>query len=82
MTEQFKREQRAPHIQRVVETAFNGRTWEERVEFMRALYAVLRPHLPPELSDLPVPQLTHRATEILDAYVQARDHLERVLRTF
>ena len=82
VTARLKHEQQADHVRYVIETAVSSRTFEERRAIAEALYAVMRPHLPPDLRTLPVAQLAHHLAEVVEAYVKSMDHVKTALRRF
>ena len=81
MTEQYKLEQQANRIARVLQEALDPMKWDERVAFMRALLDRLGPHLPADIRAQPPERFARHYETVVKAYVQSLDRVKQLLRT-
>ena len=80
VTEQFKYEQQAKHVSRVLKEALDPLDWDARVAFVEALLHELRPHLPEEIQSQPAERFARHYESIVQAYVHSLDRVKEVLR--
>lgn len=82
LTEQFKTEEKAKHVSRVLKEALDPLDWPARVRLMAALLQRLGPALPHDLRSAPPERFARRWEELVQAYVDSLDQIQQVLRTF
>jgi len=80
MTEQFKTEQQAKHVNRVVKESVDPLDWMAREAFMEAFLDRIRPHLPQEIRNQPAERYTRHYEPVLRVYVQSLDRVKEKLR--
>ena len=80
MTDQYKFEQQAKHINAVMRAALDPRDWDEKVAFMKALLERLAPHLPPDVRSEPAERFARRPEIVVRAYAKSIERLTALLR--
>lgn len=80
MTDQFKREEQAKDINRVLKDALDPLDWQAKVQFVAALMNRLAEHLPPDLSRRPAGELACHYEILARAYVQSIDQVKQAFR--
>ena len=80
MTERFKRDEMAKHVNLVLKTALDPLDWQARVGFMAALLEHLGPHLPSEIRAEPPERYAKHHERIVHAYVESLDRFKLLLR--
>jgi len=81
MTERYKAEQRAQHIEVFLETAVKGMDPADQVRFARGAMERLGPMLPAELREEPPERFAHHIDQIARVYAQSVGSVEHLLRT-
>lgn len=81
MTEQFKREEKEKHLNRVLKLALDPLDWKSKVGLMGALLKRLEPHLEPEIVSQPPERFAMHYEEIIRAYLQSMDRLNSIFRS-
>jgi hypothetical protein len=81
LTEQYKAEKLAAHIERVFTDAIEALEWDERVEFMRGAMKRMGPLLSPELRSKSPEQFLRNVKPIVRMYVKSLDNVNKLLRT-
>lgn len=82
ITDRFKKEQTAKHVNRVLVEALDPLDHEEKVAFMTAFLARLAPHLTADIQSEPPERYAGHWKEITRAYVESLDRVNELLRTF
>ena len=82
VTEEYKAEKQAAHIQRIFKDAVNVMDWNEQVRFVHGAMKRLEPFLPPDLRNQPPERFTGNYETIVKAYVKSFDKVNQLLRTF
>jgi len=80
MTEQFKTEQQAKHVNRVFKETADPLDWKAREAFMEAFLARIESHLPEEIRNQPAERYTRHYEPIVRIYVQSMDQVREKLR--
>lgn len=81
MTERYKAEQRAQHIEVFLATAVKGMNPAEQVRFARGAMERLGPMLPTELRDEPAERFANHIDQISRVYAKSVGRIERLLKT-
>ena len=81
MTEQFKSDKQAKHVDRILHHAIDLLDWDDRVQLMAALMARIGPLLPESLRDLPPQRFARKVDAIAKAYVRSIDRVKQLLQT-
>ena len=81
VTEQFKREEKEKHINRVLKSALDPLDWKGKVGLMEELMKRLEPHLEPEIRSQPVERFAVHYEVIIRAYLQSLDQVNSVFRS-
>jgi len=81
MTEQYKAEEQAKHIDRIFKEALDPLDWDARVMLMAALLQRLAPDLPEDIRSAPPERFARRWEILVRAYVNSLDKMRDVLRT-
>jgi len=81
MTEQFKVEQQAEYVDRIIKTAVDPLDWDDRVAFMKAFMDRLGPYLPSEIRNQSPMRFARHYREIIRTYVHSVDRVKQLLRT-
>ena len=79
MTEQYKTEQQAKRVSRVLKAALDPLGWDARVRFMAAFLERLAPHLPLEIRAQPPARFARHYEPILKTYVRSLDRVRQLL---
>lgn len=82
ITDRFKKDQSAKHVNRVLVEALDPLDHEEKVAFMTAFLARLAPHLSADIRSEPPERFAGHWKEITRAYVESLDRVNELLRTF
>lgn len=82
MTEQFKTEQQAKHVSRVLKEAIDPLDWDASVAFMDVFLKRIGPQLPPEIRSQPPQRFARHYQDIIQTYVRSLDRVKELLRTF
>jgi len=81
MTEQFKAEQQAEYVDRIVKTAVDPLDWDDRIAFMKAFMDRLGPYLPSDIRSQSPMRFARHYREIIRTYVHSVDRVKQLLRT-
>ena len=81
MTERYKAEQRAQHIEVFLETAIKGMDAVDQVCFTRGAMERLGPMLPAELREETPERFAKHVDQIARAYAKSVENIERLLKT-
>lgn len=80
LTEQFKTDQQAKHVRRVLKLAVDPLACADRVEFMRAFLQRMGRDLPAEVRRQPPERFARHWEALVQTYVQSMDRVRQLLR--
>ncbi|MGD2111236.1 MAG: hypothetical protein PVI86_17805 [Phycisphaerae bacterium] len=80
LTQQFKHEQQAAYVDRMLQESIGPLNWKGRVSFISALLERLGPMLPPEVRRAPPERFAGHDQELAQAYARSFDQLDTILR--
>jgi len=81
VTDQYKAEQRAKHVSRVIREAIDPLDWAGRVAFTAALIERLGHQLPVEIREQPPERFAPRVEQFLETYARSLDRVKDLLRS-
>ena len=82
MTEQFKAERQAKHVNRIIKEAISPLDTNAQISLISVLLKRLAPHLPEEIATSPPERFIQHYEIIVRAYVQSLDRVHEVFRRF
>jgi hypothetical protein len=82
MTEQFKAECQAKHVNRVIKEAITPLDIDAQIALISILLKRLAPHLPKEIATAPPERFIEQYEIIVKAYVRSLDKINEVFRRF
>jgi hypothetical protein len=82
MANQYRKQQRENHVNRVLIVALRARPWREKLDFIRGLLDRLGPELPADLRAADPAEFADGCEELARAYVASLDHVHAVLRKY
>jgi len=82
LTEQFKAERQAKHVNRVIKEAITPLDTDAQISLISVLLKRLAPHLPEEIAIASPERFIEHYEIIVKAYVRSLDKINEVFRRF
>jgi hypothetical protein len=81
LTDRYKQEMFVHYRRKALIEAIDVQNWDEIITFMRGALKRLAPVLPPELREMPPERLARNYEQVVQAYLQSYDQIQRTLQT-
>lgn len=82
MADYYKYEQQNRYVNQVLTQALDPRDWQAKVDFMKALFTRIGPHLPEEIRRQPLGHLARNYQNVVLAYVRSMDQVRQLLQRY